>query len=230
VTHVERLPVDVELAREQWAAYVETLVRENFRVIEVDPAEECPDSVFIEDMLVVHDGLAVVTRPGAGSRRPELAAAEAAIRELGFPVAHIDAPETLDGGDVLIAGGTVYVGTGARTSAGAAAQLRVLLDAPVVEIPIAGILHLKSAVTALPDGTLVGFAPIVPTAVAEFRPVPEPTGGQVVILDANRVLVAADCPRTAELYSDLGHEPVVVDIGEFQKLEGCVTCLSVLVP
>jgi dimethylargininase len=228
VTHVERLPVDLERAREQWAAYVATLEHEGFRVVEVDPVDDCPDSVFVEDMLVVNDGLAVVTRPGAASRRAETAAAEAAIRELGFPVAHIDAPATLDGGDVLIAAGTAYVGTGARTNAEGAAQLRALLDIPVVEIPISGILHLKTAVTALPDGTLVGFAPVVPPGVTDFQPVPEPAGGQVVILDASRVLVAADCPRTAELYSDLGLEPVVVDIGEFQKLEGCVTCLSVL--
>jgi dimethylargininase len=136
---------------------------------------------------------------------------------------------------VLVTGGTVYVGTGGRTNAAGARQLYELLEAPVVEIPIAGVLHLKSAVTALPDGSIVGYAPLVPDAflrrgAARVRPVPEPSGAQVVVLDERTLLLAADCPRSAELFAGLGYDAVTVDIGEFQKLEGCVTCLSVLSP
>jgi dimethylargininase len=92
------------------------------------------------------------------------------------------------------------------------------------------VLHLKSAVTALPDGGIVGYPPLVeePELFPRFVPVPEESGAHVVVLGGGRVLLAADCPRTAELFSGLAYEPVIVDISEFQKLEGCVTCLSVL--
>jgi dimethylargininase len=91
------------------------------------------------------------------------------------------------------------------------------------------VLHLKSAVTALPDGSVIGYPPVVdhPERFPRFVPVPEESGGAVVDLGEGRLLMAADCPRTAAQLSGLGYEPVPVDISEFQKLEGCVTCLSV---
>jgi dimethylargininase len=224
VTHIERRPVDAGRAREQWAAYVAALEAAGWSPIEVAPADDCPDAVFVEDALVVHGGLAVVTRPGAAERRPELAGAEEVARALGLEIARIEPPGTLDGGDVLLAGGTVYVGTGGRTNSEGARQLDLLLGTDVREVPVSGVLHLKSAATALPDGTLVG------SLMPECLTVPEPSGAQVVVLGPQSVLLAADCPRSAELYASLGFEPVVVDIGEFQKLEGSVTCLSVLVP
>jgi dimethylargininase len=98
----------------------------------------------------------------------------------------------------------------------------------VVEVPVQGVLHLKSAVTALPDGSMLGFPALVPEPFrAGFVAVPEPSGAHVVLLRGGKVLLAADCPRTAELIAARGYDPVVVDISEFQKLEGCVTCLSV---
>jgi dimethylargininase len=93
------------------------------------------------------------------------------------------------------------------------------------------VLHLRSAVTALPDRTIVGYRPLLddPDFFPSFRPVPEESGAHVVLLGGGRLLMAADAPRTAELYADLGFDPVVVDLSEFQKLEACVTCLSVRV-
>ncbi|HEX4520227.1 MAG TPA: N(G),N(G)-dimethylarginine dimethylaminohydrolase [Gaiellaceae bacterium] len=233
VTHVERRPVELELARAQWAGYVAALESAGWKALEVEPAEGCPDSVFVEDTLVVYRGLAVATRPGAPSRLAEVEGAEAASRSLGLPIARIEAPATLDGGDVLAVGETVYVGTGGRTNAGGVSQLRALLEprgAIVLEVPVAGFLHLKSAVTALPDGTVVGYPPLAPDPdqFDDFLAVPEESGAHVVVLGPRAVLLAADCPRSAELYASLGYDPVVVEIGEFQKLEGCVTCLSVL--
>ncbi|HUY70766.1 MAG TPA: N(G),N(G)-dimethylarginine dimethylaminohydrolase [Gaiellaceae bacterium] len=233
VTHVERRPVDVELAAIQWAAYVAALEEGGWAAAEVSAIEGCPDSVFVEDTMVLHGGLAVIARPGAQTRRPELAAAEEAVRALGYPVERIEAPGTLDGGDVLATAGTVYVGVGGRTNTAGARQLRELLETTVVEVPIAGVLHLKTAVTTLPDGSVVGYTPLVPHAFpgfgkTRFRPVPEPSGAQVVVLDERTLLLAADCPRSAELFAGLGYDAIMVDIGEFQKLEGCVTCLSVL--
>jgi dimethylargininase len=231
VTHLERRPVDAGSALAQWSAYAEALAGAGFRLVEVDPADGCPDGVFVEDAVVVHGGLAVIARPGAEARLAETGSVEAAIRLLGLPVGRIEAPGTLDGGDVLVVGETVYVGTGGRTNAEGARQLRRLLDAEVVEIPVSGVLHLKSAVTALPDGTVVGFPPLAPDPALfrSFLAVPEPSGAHVVVLGEDCVLVAGDCPLSAELYAARGLEVVTVDIGEFQKLEGCVTCLSVLI-
>ncbi len=235
VTHRERVPVDAELAAVQWAAYVAALEAAGWSPLELPALEQCPDSVFVEDTLVIEGGLAVIARPGAETRRPETAAAEEAVRALGYAVERIEAPGTLDGGDVLAAGATVYVGTGGRTNAAGARRLRELLATPVVEVAIAGVLHLKSVLTALPDGSVVGYPPLVPDAfprvgATRLRPVPEPSGAQVVTLDEKTLLLAADCPRSAELLGALGYQVVTVEIGEFQKLEGCVTCLSVLCP
>jgi dimethylargininase len=122
-----------------------------------------------------------------------------------------------------------------RTNDEGIAQLRALLEprgAWVVAVPVERVLHLKSAVTALPSGSIVGWLPNVddPSRFPRFVEVPEEAGAHVVLLGDNRLLMAAGCPRSAELFAGLGYEPVVVDIGEFEKLEGCVTCLSVLVP
>ena len=90
-------------------------------------------------------------------------------------------------------------------------------------------LHLKSAVTALPDGTVIGYPPLIDdvTVFPRFLPVPEEEGAHVVLIGGDRLLMSANAPRSAALFRDLGYTPVEVDIGEFVKLEGCVTCLSV---
>ena len=104
----------------------------------------------------------------------------------------------------------------------------------MVPVPTTKVLHLKSAVTALPDGRVIGYPPLVddPAAFEVFLPVPEEAGAHVVLLGpdrdgAERLLMAAGAPRTAEQFTELGYRPVLVDISEFEKLEGCVTCLSV---
>jgi dimethylargininase len=234
VTHVERVPVDVVLARRQHDGYRAALAGAGWEVREVPPADLCPDSVFVEDVVVVCAGLAILTRPGAPPRRAEVAGLEPVVRAAGLDVAHIEEPATLDGGDVLQVGSTVYVGLGGRTNADGVRQLRRLL-APlvrtVVAVPLRAVLHLKSAVTALPDGTLLAVPHLIETrALPAVRAVEEDAGCHVVPLGGDRVLIAASAPRTAALLADLGYTPVVVDIGEYEKLEGCVTCLSVLVP
>jgi len=231
VTYVERRPVDVELARAQWAAYVQALEDAGWETVEAPPADESPDGVFVEDAVVVYERIAVVTRPGVEARRSETVGVEAAVAELGYAVERIEEPGTLDGGDVLKVRDTVYIGLSGRTNAEGARQLRELLTplgATVVEVPVAGVLHLKSAVTALPDGSILGYPPLVPEALrSDFVAVPEESGAHVVLLRGGKLMLAADCPRTAELVAARGYDPVVVDISEFQKREGCVTCLSV---
>lgn len=230
LTHLERQAVDVDLAFEQWHAYVRTLEAAGWEAIEAPPADDCADAAFVEDTLVVHGDLAVLTRPGAEARRGELSGVEGAVAQQGYAVERIDEPGTLDGGDVLKVGDTVYVGISSRTNGDGARQLRELLaplGAMVTEVPVRNVLHLKSAVTALPDGSILGYAPAVPPSFRDFVPMPEKSGAQVVLLRGGKVMIAADCPRSADLLSARGYDPVVVDISEFQKLEGCVTCLSV---
>lgn len=232
VTHIEREKIDVDLAMEQWETYVGTLRAHGWETVEVEPADDCPDSVFVEDTVVMFRNVALITRPGAESRRPETAAVEEAVAALGCSVNWIWEPGTLDGGDVLKVGDTIYVGRGGRTNAAGVQQLRAAfepLGARVVAVPVSKVLHLKSAVTALPDGTIIGYIPKVdrPSLFPRFLSVPEEAGGHVVLLGGHRLLISASAPRTADLLADLGHEPVVVDISEFEKLEGCVTCLSV---
>src|SRR5262245_7634838 len=115
VTHIARHPVDVDLAREQHHGYVATLAAHGWDPRPVAPADDHPDAGFVEDSVVVVDDLAVLTRPGAPARRGEVAGSEAAVSELGLRLARIEAPATLDGGDVLQVGRTVYVGRGGRT-------------------------------------------------------------------------------------------------------------------
>jgi dimethylargininase len=234
VTHIARSPVDVALARDQHAAYAGALAAAGWRIEQVPAAEDCPDSVFVEDTVVVCEDLAVLARPGAAVRRAEVGGVARAVASQGLRTARIEDPGTLDGGDVLQAGTTVYVGRGGRTNGEGIRQLRSLL-APlgrtVVAVPLANVLHLKSAVTALPDGTFLLLPRLVPAALfPSVRPVEEDSGCHVVPLGGDRVLIAASAPRTARLLEDLGFTPVVVDITEFEKLEGCVTCLSVLLP
>lgn len=232
LTHIDRVPVDLDLALRQWEAYVAALQAEGWETIEVPPAPDCPDSVFVEDTVVMYADLAVITRPGADERKPETAGTEQVLRDLGHRIAHIEAPGTLDGGDVLKHDGTVWVGLGGRTDQSGIDQLAALLaplGASVVGVPLTKALHLKSAVTALPDGTVVGWESVVddPGVWASFLAVPEEPGSHVVVLDASTVLMAASAPRTRALYEERGLRVVAVDITEFEKLEGCVTCLSV---
>ncbi|MFE2429486.1 dimethylargininase [Streptomyces sp. NPDC059373] len=232
VTHIDRSPVDLALALRQWEAYVAALAAHGWETIEVDPADDCPDGVFVEDTVVVFRNVALIARPGADSRKPETPAVEQAVTALGLSVNRVHEPGTLDGGDILKVGDTIYVGRGGRTNGEGVRRLRSVfepLGAQVVAVPVSRVLHLKSAVTALPDGTVIGFPPLVddPAVFPRFLPVPEEAGAHVVLLGGGRLLMAASAPKSAELFADLGYEPVVVDISEFERLEGCVTCLSV---
>jgi dimethylargininase len=234
VTYGDRAPVDAGLAAQQHAAYVGAIADAGWEIRDVPHADALPDSAFVEDTVVVCGELAVLTRPGAVERRAEVAGTEEVVRTLGLDVVRIGEPGTLDGGDVLRVGTTLYAGRGARTDAEGVRQLRRHV-APrgftVVPVPLRRVLHLKSAVTALPDGTIVAADPSLldTSPLPTLRRVPEEAGSHVVPLGDGSCLVAASAPRSAELFDDWGFDVIVVDIGEFEKMEGCVTCLSVLV-
>ena len=181
VAHAIGTPVDVDLADRQWRGFVDALRAEGWEIIEVPPADDCPDAVFVEDTVVVYGEAAVITRPGADERKPEVAGTKATLASLGYRIARIEPPGTLDGGDVLTGTGVVWVGLSGRTNASGAEQLAALLGplgARVVGVPVSRTLHLKSSVTALPDGTIVGFEPLVedPAVSPSFLSVPEEPG------------------------------------------------------
>jgi dimethylargininase len=232
VTHIHRSPVGAELAISQWNAYVAAFETNGWPVVEVEPADDCPDAPFIEDTMVVSGDLAVIARPGAAARQPETVGVARTIRGLGLRVVEITAPGTLDGGDVLKLGQTWFVGVGARTNDEGVRQLSSFASThriSVVPLPITGVLHLKSAITALPDGTLlaniaaIGHRDLLPPLI----PAPDRGPWRMILLGGDRVLISTSAPRTTELLIDRGYRPVVVDISEFEKLESSVTCLSV---
>ena len=151
LTHLARVPIDYQRAVQQHVAYERCLERLGCTVERLPDAPELPDSVFVEDAAVVFDDLAVIARPGAASRRPEVDAVAAALRA-HRRLAFIEAPGTLDGGDVLVTPGKVFVGISGRTNADGVDQLATLiapLGFDVVPVPVTGCLHLKSAVTAV---------------------------------------------------------------------------------
>jgi len=234
LTHLERIPIDVANARAQHAEYSRALFALGCAVREVEPAPEYPDSVFIEDTAVVFDEIAVITRPGAESRRGETAAVERALAPLR-PLVHITAPGTLDGGDVFVAGKRVFAGRTGRTDDEGIAQLRAAL-APhgysVEAVDVTGCLHLKTAATAVDDRTvLVNPQWIDRRALAgldtiEVDPA-EPMGANIVRVGES-LLYGASYPRTRARLEARGFRPLCVDASELAKAEGAVTCCSLI--
>ncbi|MBW2540874.1 MAG: dimethylargininase, partial [Deltaproteobacteria bacterium] len=157
LTHIEPAAIDVELARSQHAEYRRLLSELGCEVIHLPAEPDLPDSVFVEDAAVVLDELAVLTRPGAESRRAEVASIAEALAPYRA-LAELTAPATLDGGDVLCIGKEIWIGLSSRTNRAGAEQFERLV-APhgyaVRSAKVHGVLHLKSAATAVSDDTLL---------------------------------------------------------------------------
>jgi len=235
LTHLERAPIDVERARAQHGAYERALADAGGRVHQLETSAEMPDSVFVEDIAVVFPDLAVVTRPGAESRRAEVPAVASALAPYR-PLREIQPPGTIDGGDVLLVGRRVFVGVSTRTNEAAIAQLRQMLGPlgyTVCATIVTGCLHLKSAVTALDDSTLVvNLDWIEPAAFSGFTLVDvdpgEPSAANALRL-ADRIIFPSAFPRTARRIEARGLRVVTVDADELAKAEGAVTCCSLII-
>jgi dimethylargininase len=229
-----RVAIDVALARAQHASYERALADAGCMVFRVGTRTDLPDSVFIEDTAVVVDEIAVIARPGAESRRAEVADVEEALKPHRL-LAHIDAPGTLDGGDVLVAGRTMFVGQTSRTNATGIEQLRGLMSHfgfAVAPVPVQGCLHLKSAVTPLTDDALLINRERVPAqAFRGFDLVdidPTEHGAANVLRVGSRLICAAAYPRTRERLERRGFAVTPVDLSEIAKAEGAVTCCSLI--
>lgn len=234
LTHLARRPIDLALARRQHAAYEQALRDAGCEVRQLAEQPDHPDSVFVEDTVIVLDEVAVITRPGAASRRGETASMAAALNGLRELV-HIEAPGTLDGGDVLRLGRTLYVGASARSNAAGIAQLARSV-APfgyrVEAVPLRDCLHLKSAVTRISgDRVLLNPAWVEARHFPGFDVVPvdpsEPHAANAVLV-GDTVIYAVSCPRTAEALRKTGIDVRSVDMSETEKAEGGVTCCSVI--
>jgi dimethylargininase len=235
LTHQAREPIDVSRARTQHRAYEAALASHGCEVRRVECAPELPDSVFIEDTAVVLPELAIVARPGAESRRaevPVVADVLSGLRRLAF----IEEPGTLDGGDVLVIGRRALVGRSSRTNAGGIDQVRAVLEPLgyiVDAVETTRCLHLKSAVTALDDGTVLTNPAWVPSQPFDFlRRIdvhPSEAGAANVVSVGGRLLVAAAYPRTRERLAAAGYDSIAVDASELAKAEAALTCCSLLV-
>ena len=235
LTHLAREPIDLDRARRQHASYVEALRELGCQVLDVAPLPEAPDGVFVEDTAVVLDELAVLTRPGAESRRAETPSIEAALRPFRTLVS-IEAPGTLDGGDVMRTGRVLFVGATERTSAEGAASLARAVDRYGYEVrivPVTGCLHLKSAVTEIADGLLlVNPEWVDPARFAGWSTVtidPAETFAANALRLGHRVIHGSAFPRTAARIRAEGIEVHPVDADELAKAEGAVTCCSLIV-
>lgn len=226
--------IDVARAREQHAAYLAALRDAGVELLELPADEAHPDCCFVEDTAVLVDGAALITHPGAPSRRGECAAVAAALApHLRLTTMSTDA--ILDGGDVLRTGDTLHVGRSSRTDAAGVAALTAFA-APhgltVRAVPLAAGLHLKSVVTLADPRTLVLQAGALDPAAfpgLDVIEVPEPVGANVLAL-GRRVLVSTAAPITAARLAARGLEVVRLDIEEFNKGDGAFTCLSLRLP
>jgi dimethylargininase len=234
LSYVPREAIDVAHARAQHRDYQRALEILGCRLLTLPAEPDLPDSVFVEDVAIVLDEVAVLTRPGALSRRAEVASVAEVLRRYR-PVLAIEAPGTLDGGDVLRVGRTLYVGESARSNAAGIAQLRELLAGhgyAVQGVPTRGCLHLKSAVTQLGDDTLllqpdwVDRDRFADFHVIEVDPT-EPHAANVLRI-GDALVMPASFPRTRQRLLDAGFQVMVVDVSELQKAEGAVTCCSLV--
>jgi dimethylargininase len=234
LSFVSREPIHHALALKQHAAYCQILRDCGAEVRTLETNLALPDCVFVEDTAVVLDEIAVLASMGTASRRPEIAGIEPELKK--FRTIHpIELPATLEGGDVVCVGRKILVGLSKRTNrAGVEAMRRIVRDYgyEVLGVPLKDCLHLKSACTGLPNGRLLvnpdwldvrelkGFGVL-------FIPKSEPFAADVLSI-GGMVCMSAAHPRTAGLVRGLGFEVRTVDLSEFAKAEGGVTCMSIV--
>ena len=235
ITHIERTPIDLDLAHEQHDSYVHLLADLGCQVIELPEEPGLPDSVFVEDAAFVLPEVAVITRPGADSRKPEVETIIPALAPYR-PLLHVASPATVDGGDVLVAGRQIFVGQSTRSNREAVAQLNSLLDDygyKVWGVEMKDCLHLKTAVTRVDDSTLLinknwvdpsnfpGFDLIEVDASEPFAANCLPVRG--------RIIYPTTFPKTRKRLEENGFDVAPIDLSELAKAEGAVTCCSLIV-
>jgi dimethylargininase len=234
LTHLARSPIDVNRAAEEHRAYEKCLEGLGCRVTSLPAEPALPDSVFVEDAASAFDELAILARPGAESRRAEVASLAKAL-ESHRKLAHIEPPGTLDGGDVLTVGKQVFVGLSQRTNQAGIEQMRALLEPhgySVESVPLERCLHLKSAVTQVAERTLlINPSWLEPSIFPGFEFVEvdpaEPFAANALLLGGSVVYPVAYA-RTRKRLEERGVKVIAVEVSELAKAEGGVTCCSLI--
>jgi dimethylargininase len=235
LTHLDRVSIDLDRARAQHAAFERALERLGCTVRRLPPAPELPDAVFVQDTAVVLDEVAILARPGAASRRPEVESVASALDAIR-PLRSIESPGTLDGGDVVCLGRRLFVGQTARTNADGARQLAQLVRPfgyDVRPVPVTGCLHLQSAVTPVADGVLlVNRAWVDPglfgaVEVVDVDPA-EPFGANALRV-GQTVVYPTGFPATRGRLEARGLAVAPVDMSELAKAEAGVTCCCLII-
>jgi len=230
-----RPPLDPARARRQQDGYRARLEEGGFATVMLPADEAHPDCAFVEDTAVVVGESALLTRPGHPSRRGEVGPVGEALAGRGMAVTTMEEPASLDGGDVLRVGGRLFVGESERTNDAGRAALRRFAAGhglEVVGVPIRGVLHLKSCVTALDEETVLAFPDVFRTAAFRgLRLVPvggdDPEAANVVRLPDGRILVASHLPQSSAAVAAAGFGSVACEVSEFARADGGLTCLSV---
>ena len=236
ITHIERMPINLDVASTQHHAYVNALKTLGCNVIELPAEADLPDSVFVEDTAFILPEAAVITRPGADSRKPET---ESIVRELAprIQLVHVREPATVDGGDVLVLGKKIYIGLSSRSNPEALDQLNSLLHQygyTVTGVQMHDCLHLKSAVTRVADDTLlinkgwVDTHPFEDFDWIEVDPM-EPFAANCLPI-GDSIIFPTSFPKTCAKLEERGYKVVTVDVSELAKAEGAVTCCSLILP
>ena len=234
LTHLERQAIDVDLARVQHAAYEACLRGAGCRVERLAAGPEMPDSVFIEDTAIVFDEVAIITRPGAASRRAETAGVAEALQKYR-PLHWMEAPGTADGGDVLVVGRRVFVGRSSRTNNAGIDEMRRVLTPygyEVTAIEVHDCLHLKSAATAVGDDLLlINPARLSSATFAAFDRIdvhPDEPSAANALRVGEQIIYPTSFPRTRERLQRRGLHVATVEASEVAKAEGAVTCCSLI--
>ena len=236
ITHIERTPIDLELARAQHHAYGDALRNLGCDVIELPAEPELPDSVFVEDTAFILPEVTVTTRPGAASRRPETESIVRALTPL-VKLVHVREPATVDGGDVLVLGKRIYIGLSTRSNREAIDQLNKILSEygySVTGVALQDCLHLKSAVTRVDDHTLlINKNWVDANCFTNFDLIDidpsEPHAANCLPIGASIIFPSA-FPKTCAKLEKRGYNLVTVDVSELAKAEGAVPCCSLILP
>lgn len=234
ITHIERTPIDVGLARAQHRGYVNALKILGCEVLELPAETDLPDSVFVEDTAFILPETAVLTRPGADSRKPETESIAQALSPR-IKLLALHEPATLDGGDALVIGKQIFVGLSTRSNDEAIRQLNDLLNGygyRITGVHLHDCLHLKSAVTRVDDKTLlvnknwVDVEPFAGYELIEVDPSEPHAANCLPVGDA--IIFPASFPKTRAKLEERGYKIVSVEVSELAKAEGAVTCCSLI--
>lgn len=235
ITHIDRNPINLQTARNQHHGYLQALSQAGCTVVELPAEDDLPDSVFVEDTAIVLPEVAVITRPGADSRKAETLSVSSILSQYR-PLTYITEPATLDGGDVLPLGKNIYIGLSTRSTTAALQQMQNILKFygyNLHGVPLHNCLHLKTAVTQIDETTLLvnkNWIDLSLFSEHDWIEVDEtePAAANCLSIDQT-ILFPAAFPKTQDRLTQKGYSILALPMEEFAKAEGGVTCCSLII-